>query len=137
VCNPSGVILSETGGALTSPDSPNSYPSRSKCIWIIKAQPDHRIKFKFLNFDVENCSAAPGRCQCDYVEVRDGNSSSSFLIGRYCGSVIPSELFSSSRYLWIQFVSDNQINKIGFVAEYVTRQNGKLDILKFSKFNTT
>ena len=97
-------------------------------MWIIKAEPKFRIKFKFLNFRIENCPERPGRCPCDSVEVRDGNSSSSFLIGRYCGSVSPTEIFSSGRFMMVKFVSDRGKSDKGFVAEFSTKPNGKFGL---------
>ncbi|XP_031569770.1 tolloid-like protein 2 isoform X2 [Actinia tenebrosa] len=124
VCQEEPNVLTK-GGVIVSPDYSSTYPSNTKCTWLIKAEPGSRIKLNFISFRVENCSAAPGRCQCDFVEVRDGNSSSSNLIGRFCGSNTPPKLYSSGGYLLVMFKSDGQINKRGFVAEFSTEKQGK------------
>ena len=41
----------------------------------------------------------------DYLEIRDGNSEKSPLIGRFCGNNIPSSLHSTSNYMWIRYGS--------------------------------
>ena len=51
----------------------------------------------------------------------------------YCGSVLPSEYYSSGNTLFIDFRSDSTIEKSGFalIAKLLT---GKLFFHKFTKF---
>lgn len=57
-------------------------------------------------------------CAYDYVEVRDGGSESSPLLGRFCGYDKPEGVKSSSNQLWLKFVSDGSVNKAGFAASF-------------------
>lgn len=57
-------------------------------------------------------------CAYDYLEVRDGNSENSPLLGRYCGYDKPDDIKSSSNQLWMKFVSDGSVNKAGFAANF-------------------
>lgn len=57
-------------------------------------------------------------CGYDYVEVRDGGSESSRLLGRFCGDDKSVEVKSSSNQLWLKFVSDGSVNKAGFSANF-------------------
>lgn len=57
-------------------------------------------------------------CAYDYLEVRDGNSESSPLLGRFCGYDKPDDIKSSSNQLWMKFVSDGSVNKAGFAANF-------------------
>lgn len=57
-------------------------------------------------------------CAYDYLEVRDGLSESSFLIGRFCGYDKPEDIRSTSNTLWMKFVSDGTVNKAGFAANF-------------------
>lgn len=57
-------------------------------------------------------------CAYDYLEVRDGHSESSALIGRYCGYEKPDDIKSTSSRLWLKFVSDGSINKAGFAVNF-------------------
>lgn len=55
-------------------------------------------------------------CQYDYVEVRDGDSLNSRIIGRYCGNELPAPIRSTGNSLHILFVSDGYKNFDGFFA---------------------
>lgn len=57
-------------------------------------------------------------CAYDYVEVRDGSSESSPLLGHFCGYDKPNDMKSSSNQLWLKFVSDGSVNKAGFAANF-------------------
>lgn len=57
-------------------------------------------------------------CAYDYLEIRDGSSESSSLIGRYCGYDKPDDIKSTSNKLWMKFVSDGSINKAGFAVNF-------------------
>lgn len=70
---------------------------------------------KFQSFEVENHD----NCVYDYVEVRDGLSMDSPLIGVFCGYKIPPDIRSSSNYLLIKFVSDGSVQKAGFSATFI------------------
>lgn len=54
-------------------------------------------------------------CRYDYVEVRDGDSLTSPVIGRYCGDESPSPIRSSGNS---RFVSDGYNNYDGFFATF-------------------
>ncbi len=55
-------------------------------------------------------------CQYDYVEVRDGESLNSRVIGRYCGNERPPPIKSTGNSLHILFISDGYKNFDGFFA---------------------
>ncbi|KAK2098731.1 Tolloid-like protein 2 [Saguinus oedipus] len=57
-------------------------------------------------------------CAYDYLEVRDGPTEESALIGHFCGSEKPEDMKSSSNRMWMKFVSDGSINKAGFAANF-------------------
>lgn len=57
-------------------------------------------------------------CAYDYLEVRDGTSENSPLIGRFCGYDKPEDIRSTSNTLWMKFVSDGTVNKAGFAANF-------------------
>lgn len=58
-------------------------------------------------------------CAYDYLEVRDGNSENSPLIGHFCGYDKPDDITSTSNILWMKFVSDATVNKAGFAANFL------------------
>lgn len=57
-------------------------------------------------------------CTYDYLEVRDGASENSSLIGRFCGYDKPDDIRATSNTLWMKFVSDGTVNKAGFAANF-------------------
>lgn len=75
-------------------------------------------------FSIQACSLLPlqvekhDSCGYDYVEVRDGGSESSRLLGRFCGDDKPDDIKSGTNQLWLKFVSDGSVNKAGFSANF-------------------
>lgn len=57
-------------------------------------------------------------CRYDYVEVRDGDSINSGVIGRFCGNNRPAPIQSSGNSLHVLFVSDGYKNFDGFFATF-------------------
>ncbi|XP_044176025.1 tolloid-like protein 1 [Acropora millepora] len=106
-------LSSSSGGTLRSPSYPSNYPNNMMCTWKITAPSGSRLMLTFNYFRLEN-----GTCSTrDYLEVRDGSSSTSTRKGTYCGSYAPS-ITSSGRYLWIRFRSDSSVSYKGFEARY-------------------
>ncbi|XP_068097066.1 membrane frizzled-related protein isoform X2 [Hyperolius riggenbachi] len=104
-----GGFLSESEGILSSPNYPFQYPPNSHCSWILEAGEGRRVQMKVQYLDVER----NGLCLFDWLEIRDGNTSS-----RYCGSVTPTTFISSSHWLKVQFVSNERFGGAGFSAKY-------------------
>ena len=71
-----------------------------------------------LNFTVFGLRRGSGKCREEYVEVRDGHSKSSPLIGRYCGKKVPPSIWSTGSRLWIRYLSGEAVGKLGFKASY-------------------
>jgi len=74
-----------------------------------------KIKVNFEQFDLE----ADNNNQYDYLEVYDGTTTNSNLIGKYSGSTPPESITSSnaSGALTFKFHSDASINKSGWAAK--------------------
>ena len=71
-------------------------------------------RFRFTAFSLE----AASRCQYDYVAIYDGDSVSSPLIGRYCGTTVPDVVKSTSNKMLVNFVTDSSLTSDGFSAGY-------------------
>lgn len=71
----------------------------ASCEGVITAPVGHRVRLRFLKLD----TAVGRKCLRDYVDVRDGDSETAPLIGRYCGNHLPTSVLSSTEKLWIQF----------------------------------
>ena len=68
----------------------------------------NRISFNFTLFDTEAC--------CDYLEIYDGPSTASPLIGTYRGTTNPGLITSTGRFITFRFVSDNGGTDVGWAA---------------------
>lgn len=76
------------------------------------------IKFVFTDFVLSACSTKPCSDSCSYVELYDGGSTSSPLLGRYCqGSPLNESQFSTGNQMFVSF-HPGQIVDRGFEAEY-------------------
>lgn len=107
-----GGLLSDSG-TIRSPLHPNAYPHNKVCEWVISQPEGYVVNLNFQAFNVEG-----GDCQADYVEVRDGSSSSSPLLGTFCGFLMPPRLESSQTSMYVRFVTDSSHSNQGFVADY-------------------
>ncbi|XP_023335557.1 cubilin [Eurytemora carolleeae] len=111
-----GGLLSQAKGEFRSPRHPESYDVNLNCQWIIRVPPADKIVVEFGQFELENQAT----CEFDYLEIRDGGSRNSPLIGRYCGTTPPPTIKSTSNQLYIQFRSDYSVSHSGFRASYKT-----------------
>uniref|UniRef100_A0A182PU03 Metalloendopeptidase n=1 Tax=Anopheles epiroticus TaxID=199890 RepID=A0A182PU03_9DIPT len=110
-----GDMNLETGGRLESPNYPIDYLPNKECIWRITVPKDYQVALKFQSFEVENHD----NCMYDYVEVRDGGTADSRLIGVFCGYKTPPDMKSTSNKLFVKFVSDGSVQKAGFSATFM------------------
>ncbi|XP_047455679.1 cubilin [Mugil cephalus] len=107
-------------GYLKSPGWPDIYPHNMDCTIILKAPQNSYISFFFNNFDVEGQTS----CQYDYLEIRNGSTADSPLIGRFCGSLLPIPIFPQSNLLYLRFKSDFSNARDGFEATWTSSPQG-------------
>lgn len=98
-----------------------TYETLEDCHWLVRAPSDNTIRLRITSFDLKNATSTTGRnqpnsCSGDYLEIRDGASSFSELIGQYCGNVAPPPIISSSNAMWIRLVTDGTVNGNGVTA---------------------
>ncbi|XP_069019382.1 inactive serine protease PAMR1 [Embiotoca jacksoni] len=91
-----------------------SYPNNARCEWTIQVDRQFTIELRFMMLSLEFHHS----CHYDYVEVRDGDSINSRVIGRFCGNNKPVPVHSSGNSLHILFVSDGYKNFDGFFATF-------------------
>ncbi|KAM6953504.1 cubilin [Aplochiton taeniatus] len=118
-----GGTLSGTG-QIRTPYHPNPYPHNKECEWVINQPPGYVVTLGFLTFDIEANS-----CRYDFVEVRDGSTGSSPLLGTFCGDQIPAMLESTQRSMYIRFKTDSSVSNSGFTAAYGSALEGCGDTL--------
>ena len=108
------IVPGASAGVIYSPNFPWNYPNRKSCVWSITAPWGKKINLKFIKFRLESSF---GSCEnVDTVEIRNKYN---YLMGKYCGSQIPSSVTSSSSLL-VQFTSDRSSTSSGFMAFYQT-----------------
>lgn len=105
----------KSGGRLESPNYPLDYLPNKECIWRITVAEEYQVALKFQSFEVENHD----NCVYDYVEVRDGDSADSRLIGVFCGYKGPPDMRSTGNKMFVKFVSDSSVQKAGFSATFI------------------
>ncbi|XP_022094553.1 cubilin homolog [Acanthaster planci] len=119
-------LLEEDNGIFYSPGFPGSYDHNQDCSYIVVLpnENDH-VMLRFTSFDLEPSQ----NCVYDFVEVRDGVSSATPLIGRYCGGFNqePSGVIETTGPgMYVLFHTDVSAAFEGFYAEYATSSVGFL-----------
>ena len=102
------VQLTNTSGIIR-PMQSSFYSNNMDCRWNFSS--NAMLELVFFRFNTETSA--------DYVNVYDGGSISSPLIGRFSGSSLPAPITSSSNKLYVRFTSDGSGNQFGgFIALY-------------------
>ncbi|XP_065344562.1 cubilin [Cloeon dipterum] len=116
-------------GTLTSPNYPRKYASNLDCIYIIQVADGQQISLNFTVFDLENSTD----CSFDFIEIRNGQSNTSPLVGTFCGNNRPPPIIPShSNSLWIRFHTDGTLQFKGFRALWDGASTGCGGILRSS-----
>lgn len=98
-----------------------NYENNEVSIVVIEPVGATQIDLNFDLFDVESHA----NCNYDYLEVYDGNTVNSPLIGRYCnGTLPPSIIQSTGNALTIKFFSDLGLTRAGYVYNWTCKSNG-------------
>lgn len=110
-----GGLIQASSGSFGSVDDngDGQYEPELDCTWQISVPTDMVVRLTFNSFAMEDRD-----CHYDYVEVRDGLYATDTLVGRYCGTTIPSVYTSSSNFLYVRFVSDDSEAAAGFNASF-------------------
>uniref|UniRef100_A0A8C5UZ61 Cubilin n=1 Tax=Microcebus murinus TaxID=30608 RepID=A0A8C5UZ61_MICMU len=109
-----------TFGNLRSPGWPDNYNNDMDCTVILRAPQNHSISLFFHSFDIENSN----ECRHDFLEVRNGSNSDSPLLGKYCGTLLPSPVFSQNNELYLRFKSDSVISSHGYEIIWTSSPSG-------------
>uniref|UniRef100_H2ZHT2 Metalloendopeptidase n=1 Tax=Ciona savignyi TaxID=51511 RepID=H2ZHT2_CIOSA len=129
-----GGNIRKNSGQIQSPNYPDDYRPGKECIWSVVVDEGFQVGLSFQAFKVRPPTGylnagivvlitlvqveRHDTCAYDYLEVRDGPSADSELIGRFCGSDRPDDIEATGNTLWIKFVSDASVNKAGFAASF-------------------
>ncbi|BFG01859.1 cubilin homolog [Drosophila madeirensis] len=105
-----GGHIHASSGELLSPGYPMNYSADLDCDWHLTVGIGHLVEVQLEIFDLESSA----NCSRDYLEVRNGGDLASPLIGRFCGSRIPTRIPSFSNELRLHFHTDAAISGHGF-----------------------
>ncbi|XP_007574327.1 attractin-like protein 1 [Poecilia formosa] len=108
--------LTEPSGYLT--DGPFNYKFKTKCTWLIEANPNAVLRLRFNHFATE--------CSWDHMYVYDGDSVYAPLVAVFSGLIVPEtrgnetvpEVETTSGYALLHFFSDAAYNLTGFNILY-------------------
>lgn len=100
------LTLTGLNGTLWNRKTGDTFSSEMSCDWLITVPEGNIVKLIFNEFHLEP-DRAPWNCPLQYLEILDGNDTSSKIAGRFCGFVYPGSVHSSGRYMWVRFRSDN------------------------------
>ena len=97
--NTSGIIRSNKN---------RLYSDNMNCQWNLSS--NVKLELVFLHFKTDSSA--------DYVNVYDGGSTSSPLLGTFSGSSLPAAIMSSSNKLHVTFITDGSGTNEGLTATY-------------------
>ncbi|KAF6197504.1 hypothetical protein GE061_020135, partial [Apolygus lucorum] len=99
---------------IRSPNYPNMPPPHSECTWQFFAPNSETIHIEFLDrFDLSSSYD----CENEYLELRDGSTELSPLLGKFCYSTPPPFVMTEGNALFIKYFTDVQYPNNGFKAK--------------------
>lgn len=105
-------------GFIYSPGWPDKYQTNRDCTWTITVPVGQQIRLNISKFDLESPNIR-GKCNSgDFLEIRNGVSQFSPLIGTYCGKFETKRVLSLSNVINIRFYSDFYLTGNGFKIEW-------------------
>ncbi|CAG9771064.1 unnamed protein product [Ceutorhynchus assimilis] len=114
----------KTGTFSSPPIDPNSALPSASCEWRISATPGEKIILNITSMDIVKST----NCSSDYLEVRDGYSKKSKLMGRYCGRGDIFDLRTESNRMLVTYVTENPKEENNFVANFEVVCGGELQL---------
>lgn len=95
---------------ISSPNYPNIPLPHTECKWTISALPGESIQIDFVErFDLTD----DYDCEKEYVEIRNGGTVLSPLVGKYCKSM-PSTIVTRDNMAFVKFFTDVEEPRNGF-----------------------
>ncbi|CAL8260982.1 unnamed protein product, partial [Boreogadus saida] len=105
-----GSTVTDSEGALLSPNYPMNYSDSHECVYSIHVQTGKGINVTAAAFQL---------AQGDIIKVYDGKDTAAHLMGSYTGTaMLGLSLTSTSNQLWLEFYSDQEATGEGFKLQY-------------------
>ncbi|TMW47074.1 hypothetical protein DOY81_007853 [Sarcophaga bullata] len=105
---------------IVTPNWPQTYTADLDCTW--NTPPGTQMELRIEVFDVE----VSKNCSKDYLEIRNGGSNHTTLLGYFCGNItaIPRNIPSFTNQMYLHFHSDSFVSKRGFQIHWFLLLNG-------------
>ena len=131
VCKPSKaqnrILVSGSAGVIPGLFGPTFFSRKVDCTWTITAPAGKHIKLTFLSKFKLGSSCNQRAYPAAYVEIRDGASTSSPSLGKFCGTLRPAPVETSGPSAVVELKSGSIWSR-GFYIMYEATDNGKIDI---------
>ena len=98
---------------LHSSNYPSNYELMENCSWHIEGPAGRQIQISFRDFETEPKN--------DTLYIYDGPDRNSPIVGLFNGPSTPSDMVSGGNSLFLEFVSDGEINLHGFEIEFFVK----------------
>ncbi|XP_068671805.1 uncharacterized protein [Montipora foliosa] len=124
------TFQTNASGSINSLNYPASYPPNKQCTWLISVPGSKNIALIFTQFDVSQ-SSNPGNCSDDYVEVRNGLTDTSPVIGgKLCNRNRKMLITTRSNVARIYFHTGTaNLSHRGFLIYFLSVTQGSDDVL--------
>ncbi|XP_075972498.1 cubilin homolog [Anticarsia gemmatalis] len=122
-------LIANSAYRLKYPQTGVVYENFLDCHWSITSPLDTVISVTFQSFHISPCvninqtALGYSKCDCDFVELKDGLYPNSLVIGVYCGHSFPPRLTSSGNSLSLRLSTDGEEASSGFEAMFTVRPN--------------
>nr|XP_012218853.1 PREDICTED: cubilin-like [Linepithema humile] len=102
---------------ISTPNYPNIPPAFAECTWTATAPAGEKLSIHFLDrFDLSYSK----NCEKEYIEIRDGGTDNSRLLGKYCTDVAPSSMSTIGNMIYVYYYTELSEPKNGFKASIVS-----------------
>ena len=98
---------------LHSSNYPSNYELMENCSWHIEGPAGRQIQISFRDFETEPKN--------DTLYIYDGPNRNSPIVGLFNGPSTPSDMVSGGNSLFLEFVSDGEINLHGFEIDFFVK----------------
>ena len=122
-CSGTTTLNTSDYGTITDGSGSNNYCNNQDCKWLIQPPQATSVTLNFTAFDLEEPATGNNATYYDFVEVYDGTTTSANLLGKFAGNNLPPAITSTGGSMLVRFVSDLEVTKQGFSANYTSTQN--------------